>query len=244
MNHPTHKSSGSILFADDDSTFRNGTALLLDRLGFGCHCVSTGAEALDALRATQFDAVLADINMPGNHDLTFVREAAEMSPALPVVLLTGSPAVETAAQSLQLPVVAYLLKPPDLDELKTSLQRAVRHYQRWRAVQACRKQVQRWDSELQSIECQLRDRPVREFKDANTDFIRLTLRNFIQMLVEFERTVAVLGNDLSPAILRQTELVNALRTTVTVLERTRQSFKSKDLGELRGKLERLLKGWE
>ena len=37
-------------------------------------------------------------------------------------------------------------------------------------------------------------------------------------------------------------LLNALRETITVLEKTRSSFKSKDLGDLRRKLESLLAG--
>lgn len=41
---------------------------------------------------------------------------------------------------------------------------------------------------------------------------------------------------------RQQELVEVLKETVAVLEETKRSFKSKRLGELRAKLERVLAG--
>jgi hypothetical protein len=52
----------------------------------------------------------------------------------------------------------------------------------------------------------------------------------------------MLGADAAAReVLTQIDVLSSLRRTVAVLERTRESFKSKDLGELRKDLEGLLR---
>jgi hypothetical protein len=67
------------------------------------------------------------------------------------------------------------------------------------------------------------------------------LRNIAASIIDLERSFAVSGPAEGPGpALQKAELLTALRRTVGVLEKTRQSFKSKDLGQLRHDLEDLL----
>ena len=229
---------GAVLIADDEKFVRHGLAALLQRDGFRCTIAASGAEALALLQAQEFDAVISDIHMPGNVRLEAVATIRRVAPTLPIILLTGRPSVETAAQAVRLPVTAYLTKPPNMDELIALLDSAIRDHRGFRTVQAGRARLKAWEEELDAIERQLRaeGRGV-ETSAAMGSFLRLGLRQVILTLLDLERASGVLERQGKATIINQEA---ALRRTVEVLERTKQNFKSKDLAELRRQLESLL----
>lgn len=232
---------GRILFADDDELFRTGFAKLLEKEGFECVCAKTGDEAGKLLRESEFDLFLSDIDMPGNSRLELIEQVPQIVGGLPIILLTGRPTVETAARSVRLPVAAYLVKPPDLAELRTLLRQCIADYRRFRTVQSSRQRVQRWEKELEQIESGFRGSHRQPAADQVTSFTRITLRNVILALADLEESLKTLqparpGGDL----LHKVDVVGALRHTVAVLESTKQNFKSKELAALRKQLEVLL----
>jgi DNA-binding NtrC family response regulator len=110
-------SRGRILIADDEITFLNNSAALFRREGYICDCAANGAEAIDLLRAHQYDVVISDIRMPGNSDLKLAREVNRLQDGVPVVLVTGYPSMDTAVKAVELPVVAYIEKPVEFKKL-------------------------------------------------------------------------------------------------------------------------------
>jgi DNA-binding NarL/FixJ family response regulator len=64
-----------------------------------------------------YDLLIADIKMPGNSDLEFISALPKIAEGMPVILVTGYPSLNSAIESVQLPVVAYLVKPFELNEL-------------------------------------------------------------------------------------------------------------------------------
>lgn len=237
MNPPV-ESRGAVLIADDEEFVRHGLAALLQRDGFLCTIAASGTEALARLQEQEFDAVISDIHMPGNVRLEAVATIRRVAPTLPIVLLTGRPSVETAAQAVRLPVTAYLTKPPDMDELVGLLDAAIRDHRGFRAVQAGRVRLKAWEQELDEIERQLRAAGRGgEAGAAMGSFLRLSLRQVILTLLDLERASGVLERAGQTTMIDQEA---ALRRTVEVLERTRQNFKSKDLADLRRQLEGLL----
>ena len=196
----------------------------------------------EQLQQGEFDALIADIHMPGNASLELIENVPQLADGLPVILLTGRPTVETAARSVRLAVIAYLVKPPNLDDLRELLRRAVADHRNRRAVLTTRRRLQEWDNDLKLIESDLRRTNASPAEPMN-DYLKVTLRNLILSLCDLERATAPAAQpEANPAAgLQPMDLVGALRRTVEVLEKTKQSFKSKDLGELRKQLESLLK---
>lgn len=240
MNEPVPVTRGHVLIADDERPVRESLSRLLRRRGFACTAVSSGAEALEQLKTGGFDAVLADIHMPGLDGITLVEEIAQLSPGLPVVLLTGRPTVETAARSVRLPVVAYLTKPPDVEELCKIFEEGISEFREIRAVRLGRQRLQAWEKELAEIE-QLSRIPDALPAGAMGSFVRTSLRQIILVLSDLERaTAAFEGATNDATALVRTEQEAALRHTVEVLRHTKQSFKSKELADLRHQLETLL----
>lgn len=232
---------GQLLFADDDPLVRDGVAELLRRRGFACTCVGSGAEALAQLQQTEFDALIADIHMPGNAGLELIAAVPQVTAGLPVVLLTGRPTVETAAKSVRLAATAYLTKPPNLTELGLILDQAIANYRTFRTMRAGRARLKAWEQELAAIEQSVRVAPQEVSGGPMASYLRLTLRQVMLMLADLEHATAALEKSSAASIpLEHVDHVAALRRTVEVLERTKQNFKSKDLADLRKQLEQLL----
>jgi DNA-binding NarL/FixJ family response regulator len=116
---------GHILIADDEENFLHTTAALLQREGYRCSCAVDAATSTAMMQAEHYDLLITDIKMPGNSDLELVDYLARSSYKVPVILVTAYPSVESAVRSLQLSVVAYLIKPFDLHELLTAIRRAL-----------------------------------------------------------------------------------------------------------------------
>jgi DNA-binding NtrC family response regulator len=110
-----------ILIADDEETFLYSTADLLRKEGYHCDCAPDGQTAAKMLRKDDYDLLIADIRMPGNGDLELIRDLPRIAEGLPVILVTGYPSMTTALESFHLPVVAYLTKPVEWQELLASV---------------------------------------------------------------------------------------------------------------------------
>jgi DNA-binding NtrC family response regulator len=231
---------GRILFADDEPDVRSAISRLLQIQGFTCTCVASGEEVLEQLRREEFDALISDIRMPGNDGLSLIESIPQIVAGLPVVLLTGAPTVETAARSLRLPVVAYLTKPADFNELVRILDEAILQHRAFRAMRAEQRHLKDWENELESILRQHRSAAMQA-DGSMLHYLELTIRHIILILAELEQATRAIEHS-SPKV-QTSQLFDreiALRRTVDVLRRTKQSFKSKELAELRMELERLL----
>lgn len=232
-------SRGRVLLVDDDESVRLSVSELLRRRGFEVEVAASGPAALALLQAAPFEAIVADIQMPGNAGLELVETATRAFPGLPTILLTGRPSVETAARSVRLAVVAYLLKPPDLEELSQILDEAIARFRALGAIQAHRARLRQWDRELAALEEALHDRLGETETESRKGFFLVSLRQILLVLADLEKSVRAIEAD-RPETLGQVDHVAALRHTVQVLQRTKQNFKSKDLADLRKSLEGLL----
>ena len=231
---------GRILLADDEAPVRDTLAALLHRRGFACTGVGSGAEALAQLHRQEFDALIADIQMPGNDGLALIEGLPPVAAGLPVILLTGHPTVETAARSVRLSVCAYLTKPVETEELVAILDQAIAEHRGFRAALSGRQRLHDWERELERILACRRVPGVLPGGPLDS-YRRLTLRQVILVLADLERHATMPEPaGAIPEAARRVESEAILRHVVTVLHRTKQSFKSKDLAELRQELEQLL----
>jgi DNA-binding response OmpR family regulator len=244
VNHSTVP-RGKILLADDEVTFLASTADLLRREGFECATVPDGAAALAEAAQGDYDLLITDLEMPGNSDLELVRRIAQSSGGLPVIILTGYPSVRSAIACVELPVAAYLIKPVVFSELLSRVESAVQRFRSYRALESAERRLRDWRREFEGLANVKGGDGVPA--PAIDVFLSLTLRNVMGSLTDLDQLGRALSGrsvETHPCQLmncpRGAQLQQAVRETIDVLEQTKSAFKSKQLGELRHKLELLL----
>ena len=96
-------------------------SLVLERAGFEVLAASRGQEALNSLQSSSppINLLLTDIDMPGMTGVELGRLARHASPALPVLLMSGTPMIV----ALEGPGWEFLPKPFVPDVLVGLLQR-------------------------------------------------------------------------------------------------------------------------
>ena len=116
---------GKVLVVDDEPTLLRGLSRLLGARGYEVATAADGHDAVEMLASDDFDVVLSDIAMPGMDGLRLLRAARERDLDIPVILVTGAPAIETAVEALEYGAFQYLTKPIDAPQLELALERAV-----------------------------------------------------------------------------------------------------------------------
>ena len=105
-----------ILIADDQADIRESLRLLLKNEGFETYPASSPAEALVAVEAREFDAVLMDLNYTrdttsGREGLDLLAAIQRIDSALPIIVMTAWSSVELAVEAMRLGARDFLQKP-------------------------------------------------------------------------------------------------------------------------------------
>ncbi len=122
-------SRGLILLVDDEPTIVRGFARILGAAGFSVQVAHDGREAADLARSKSFDVIVSDIAMPEMTGLQLLRSVREHDLDVPVILMTGGPAVESAVQAMEYGALRYLIKPVEAKYLEEVVSRATRLHQ-------------------------------------------------------------------------------------------------------------------
>jgi EAL domain-containing protein (putative c-di-GMP-specific phosphodiesterase class I) len=116
---------GRILIADDEPMLLRGFDRVLSRAGYEVITANDGQQAAELLTQMEFDAIVSDISMPGMNGIQLLRRARERDLDVPVLLVTGAPAIETAVEALEYGAFQYLTKPVDSKQFEQVVEKAV-----------------------------------------------------------------------------------------------------------------------
>ena len=100
-----------VLVVDDEAGIRDLLGKALALAEFEVDAVPDGRTAVSKLRAATYDLMITDLKMPGMDGLTLIREARQLSPTLPVVVITAYSSEASAIAAIDLGVTGYLTKP-------------------------------------------------------------------------------------------------------------------------------------
>ncbi len=115
----------SILVVDDEESIRALLAGYLAQRGYRTVAAKDGQEALRLLESSAFDLVLSDIRMPGPDGIEVLAEIARRHPQTGVVMLTGREDLRMAVGAMKTGALDYITKPFRLDEVETSVRKAL-----------------------------------------------------------------------------------------------------------------------
>ncbi len=247
MSQENPPNCGRVLVADDEPSFLKATAGLLRLHNYDCVCVPDGAAAIAKLSTESFDLLISDLDMPGNVNMELIHKIPQVAEGMPVILATGHPTIRSAVDAVNLPVVAYLIKPLDPEELIAQVRKAVDYSRASRAIRNNRQRLKNWCDELEQIEKVMQGTSLSSGEMPWQAFLKLTLQNIMAALVDLKMFTEAFVQQQNPEVAKQLLdssrpllLLDAIRETISVLEKSRGAFKSKELGDLRKKLENLI----
>ncbi len=119
-----------VLVVDGDPVHRAELGALLVRARFEVSCVGTVAEALRAMRSGEpFSTVVTGRVEPGPSGIGLLASVRAIDPELPVVVLTASPCIESAAETVRQGGFRYLVRPVDPTVVVDTVRSAAAHRQ-------------------------------------------------------------------------------------------------------------------
>jgi response regulator RpfG family c-di-GMP phosphodiesterase len=114
-----------LLIVDDEKSICDIVGQYLRMKGYTVTCVGTAEAAIDIIKQNSIDLVLTDIKMPGMSGVELLKWVREFNGALPVLMTTGFPTLDTAIEALKLGAFDYLTKPFHLEEIAEKIKRAL-----------------------------------------------------------------------------------------------------------------------
>ena len=100
-----------VLVVDDEASIRELLSKTLALAEYDVDTAGDAAGALERMRASVYDLLIADLKMPGIDGLTLIRQAKQIQADLPVIIITGFSTESSAIEAVNLGVDGYLTKP-------------------------------------------------------------------------------------------------------------------------------------
>lgn len=112
-----------LLWVDDEISLLRPHILFLEGKGYEVDTVTNGQDALDRCRATTYDLIFLDENMPGLSGLQTLALIKEICPTVPVVMITKSEEENIMDMAIGQKIADYLIKPVNPNQILLSLKK-------------------------------------------------------------------------------------------------------------------------
>lgn len=118
----------SVLVVEDDANMLEMILFVLSREGYRVRGAVNGREALAEMESSPADLVVLDIMMPIMDGWDLCRELRQMSPELPIIIITAKYETSQKVKGFGLGADDYLVKPFDPQELVVRIKAVLRRY--------------------------------------------------------------------------------------------------------------------
>jgi EAL domain-containing protein (putative c-di-GMP-specific phosphodiesterase class I) len=102
---------GTILLVDDDEALARSLSRVLQGAGYEVTIAHDGSVAAKTVMRRSFDVIVSDIQLPGMTGVDLLRVVRAYDLDVPLILMTGTPTIETATEAVSLGALEYLQKP-------------------------------------------------------------------------------------------------------------------------------------
>lgn len=114
-----------LLVIEDDDAQRDALVEFLTSVekgkAFNVYAAPDGEIARTILSDRHVDMVVSDLMLPDTNGIEIVKELRKTGSEIPFLILTGQPSIETAIDAIRQGASDYLLKPVDLNHLRTKI---------------------------------------------------------------------------------------------------------------------------
>ncbi len=176
-----------ILFIDDEEIIHQTVGDFLKKWGYTIINARTGNEAVEMFKKTEVDLVVSDIRLPDISGIDVLQKIKEESPDTEVILMTGHAQVDTAVKALRLGATDYILKPIDLTELLTSIERTKKYHQIYKENIFLKKQIEMMHMHLET--------DIKSFIYDPQSKIMIDVINLIKKIATFDKTPVLITGE-------------------------------------------------
>lgn len=114
-----------ILIVDDEQITRDTVRDILEVNGYSVVEASGGRQAIGLFSREQPLAVLLDLRMPEMDGIETMQELKKIDADVPVIFVTGHAEIPVAVKTIRLGAYDFIVKPPKIDRLILTLERAI-----------------------------------------------------------------------------------------------------------------------
>ncbi|MHC4076014.1 MAG: sigma-54-dependent transcriptional regulator [Planctomycetota bacterium] len=121
------KTETVILIVDDERDHADGLVEAMENYCAKAIAIYNGPDALEILRSEQIDIVITDLNLKSEIDgLDILAQAKKQNQTTEVILITAYATIDTCKEAIRRGAYDYLVKPIDIDQLRTLASQAGR----------------------------------------------------------------------------------------------------------------------
>jgi DNA-binding NtrC family response regulator len=113
-----------ILIVDDNRELREILGEYLGGEGDSIDGAGDGREALEKYKASPYDLIITDLNMPELTGIELIREVARFESNTEFIIVTGYASLDTAIEAVKIGAFDYIVKPFRMEELKVVVKNA------------------------------------------------------------------------------------------------------------------------
>ena len=124
-----------VLVVDDERDHADGMAEALQKCCAKAIPVYTGRDALEIIRAQDIDVVVTDLKLGGDIDGLEILQEAKKLGQTEVILITAYATIDTCKDAIRHGAYDYLVKPINIDQLRSLVEQAARQVVRMKTRQ-------------------------------------------------------------------------------------------------------------
>jgi PAS domain S-box-containing protein len=176
-----------ILIVDDEESLRITFEMFLKREGYGrITTVATMEEALIAINEEKFDLIISDIVLQGARGTELLRHIQKTGIQCPVVMITGFPNLESAAEAVRYGAFDYISKPVNKETLLRIVRQALKHWELEKEKKVLQLENEKYRHYLEVIFSSVSDAIITVNEDMNIVQVNDTARKWIAEMQEGE----------------------------------------------------------
>jgi signal transduction histidine kinase len=168
-----------VLVVDDEESVVLTIRAILQLDGYDVSTSTSAQQARELIAEREFDLVLSDLRLEDGDGLDVLRAVRERSTETVTIMLTGYASLESAVQALRAGAYDYLIKPSEVEELRSTVARGIERRRLGLELRVRVQELERANREIQDLNSSLQ----RRIDEATAE-----LKHRYEQLQELDRT--------------------------------------------------------
>lgn|SRR5574341_91745 len=139
-----------ILVVDDQPYILDLLCDFLFKEGYQVVLAESGERAAEVVKSNGIQLALIDLKLAGMDGIATMQKIRQTDPNIPTIIITGYPTQESSVQALKAGAYDYVSKPFRLEELKKTIERALKEYQLRQEISELRDKIKKMEEELRT----------------------------------------------------------------------------------------------